>query len=192
MFRTISLHYWISIIAIAIAIAAAAYSAGNRRTSSRTAIGFIDFQQVVLQSDAGKSIRELVDPKRVKLQQEAEEKLKEFKKEQEEIKKNDDKEGMVRLQKKIEAWNARAQKQQAELNDSVAPAIQKLEEALRAQVEDIAEDNKLRIIFPMQSAFFAHKGLDVTPEAIRRINKVLPKIDAALTSENAGTTIDKK
>lgn len=175
--RTFPAPIFISIIALVLSVVAFSYSMG-KSPASRPAIGFIDFQAVVQQSDAGKSIREQVEPKRLKLQEAAEAKLKELRQEQDELKKqgNTSAEANAALQKKIDDWNVEAQRQQAALDAAVNPAMQELEKALRAQVNDMATDNKVSAILPMQSAFYTDRALDLTSEAIRRLNKSTPEI----------------
>lgn len=174
----------ISIAALGVSAAAIVYSMGNHGAASHASIGFIDFQAVLQQSDAGKSIRDVVEPRRAKLQAAAEAKLKELKQEQEDLKKQGDSaEAAAALQKKVDAWNAEAQRKQAVLDAAVNPAMQKIDEALRTQVEAIADENKVSAILPMQSAFYANKSLDMTSDAIRRLNKILPKLDVKLDDD---------
>lgn len=177
-----------SIAAIIMAGVALSYSMGNRAGTNRPTVGFIDFQALLQQSDAGKSIRDQVEPRRAKLQKAAEAKLKEFKQEQEDIKKSgDDKspEALANLQKKIDAWNAQAQREQAIIDAAANPAIQQVDQALRAQVEALAEENKLTAVLPMQSAFYVSKSQDMTSDAIRRLNKVLTKVDVKFEADKS-------
>jgi len=174
----------IAIAAAAVSVLAAFYVAGHRSSASRPSVAFVDFAAVMEQSDAGKSIHKQLDPREQTLQNEAQAKIKELQREQDELNKRRNSlsaeklsESTAALQKKLADWNAEAQKRDAVLKAAANPAIQKMQQTLREQLANIASENRFTAILPLQDAFYADKELDVTSEAIRRMNEQLPKVE---------------
>ena len=169
----------LSVIAMLAACYSVVYTRGHTK-SANAAIGFVDLQAVLQQSSAGQSLNAYVEPRQQKLKKAAEEKIKELKEEQVAIEKLPTDKATAQaaaLQKKVVDWNSEAQKQEAELNQAAEPAVQKIRDAMNAAITDIADENKLNAVLPLQGAFYANKVLDLTSETIRRVNKLLPKVE---------------
>ena len=169
----------LSVIALLTACYSSVYARGHTK-SGNAGIGFVDLQAVLQHSSAGQSLNASIEPRQQKLKKAAEEKLKELKEEQEALAKLPADKATAQtavLQKKVSDWNSEAQKQEAELNQAAQPAVQKIREAMNAAITDIADENKLNAVLPLQGAFYANKGIDLTSETIRRVNKLLPKVE---------------
>lgn len=182
----IQLSLIVSVAALALSVVVASYTmGGNSMPGGQANVGFINFPAVLEQSEAGKSITKQITPYRTKLLQDAEAKAKLYRQEQEMVKKmEEDQAGAAAdLQKKIDTWNVEAQRRQAVLDTAVKPAMDKVDQALRAEVEALAEEGKLSAILPMQSAFYVNKKMDLTAEAIQRLDKVLRKVEVKLPEE---------
>ena len=89
------------------------------------------------------------------------------------------------LQKKLNDWNAEAQKRDAAIKTAANPAVQKIQDTLREQLAKIAAEHKFTAILPLQEAFYADKDMDVTQEAIQHLNAQLPKVDVQFEDNKA-------
>ncbi len=183
-------HTALGFIAIGISLLTAVYVMNGHSKQSSGNIAFVDFAAVMQESQAGKSINEQVAPKQKQMQDATEAKFKEFKQEETELKKQ---QGSLTaeqyeaknqaFQAKIADWNAQMQQRQAALNTALAPAGQKVQQTLRAQVADIAAENHFVAVLPLEQSFYAAKALDITSEAIRRLDAKLPKVDIQFDKE---------
>lgn len=191
MLRILVRPYFYSLIAVVAAIVAvlvAAHTAGLRASrENQMPVAFIDFPLLMQESDVGKSINAQVEPKKKAFQDQAQAKFKEFKQEEGDIRANRnsmnaaefDEKNKV-LQQKVAEWNDNIQKRQNDLNNAVSAAIVNIKQVLQGELVAIAAENNISTILPAELAFFQQKKLDVTPEAIRRLNEKLAKIDLKL------------
>lgn len=73
---------------------------------------------------------------------------------------------------------ARAQTAAAELQKNfVEAAVSFKEKAITPVIKELAKENKFDAILNSANAFYVDEDLDVTAEAIERINKKMPKIE---------------
>ena len=73
---------------------------------------------------------------------------------------------------------ARAQEAAAELQKNfVEAALSFKEKAINPVIKDLAKENKFDAILNAANAFYVDEELNVTEEAIKRVNKKMPKLD---------------
>ena len=73
---------------------------------------------------------------------------------------------------------ARAQAAAAELQKNfVEAAVSFKEKAINPVIKDLAEENDFDAILNSANAFYVDEKLNVTEEAIKRVNKKMPKLD---------------
>jgi Skp family chaperone for outer membrane proteins len=190
-FKQIPWHTWIAVAAAVISVLSALYVTGGRHVGGAT-IAFVDFPAIMRESDAGKSIDAQAAPKQQALQAESQAKLKDFQEQDAELSKRRSSlsaaefdEKAKALQGKINEWNAYIQQRQTALNDAVTTAVRTLQAALRDELARIATKSNFATVLPAEQAFFAPRKLDVTSEAIRRLNDRLPKVELQLERGNA-------
>jgi Skp family chaperone for outer membrane proteins len=147
-------------------------------------VAFINFQVLLNDSQAGRGINAQVTSRRKELQKEAEAKLTEFQKLQDDIKRQraavssaefDTK--AKELDQKVGEWNLQSQKREAEFNNAVANAVKVVQQVVREQAADVARDNRIKAVLSAEQAFYADRRLDITEEVIARLDEKLPKVE---------------
>ncbi|MDE3060473.1 MAG: OmpH family outer membrane protein [Pseudomonadota bacterium] len=154
-------------------------------------VAFVNFQVVMKNSEAGKALNAYATPRQQALQNAAQSKLDEFKQSQQDLEKHrsslspDEFNARSRaLQQNIDYFNAEQQKRLAAINGVADTAMQRLQATLRDQIAAIAQENDVEAVLSTDQAFYAEPKLDLTSEAIRRLDQKLGQADLHLPEDN--------
>jgi Skp family chaperone for outer membrane proteins len=88
---------------------------------------------------------------------------------------------------KQQAFQARVQSRQAEIQAGFNKAARQLEMALEPILQAIMRERGANMVLDRQSVIIATADIDITPTAVQRLDKVLPKVKVELTSVAANS-----
>ncbi len=82
------------------------------------------------------------------------------------------------IDKEEQDLKARAQAAAVELQKNFLDAVVSYKEkAIQPVIKTLADENDFDAVLDASNAFYIEKGLDVTDEAVARVNKKMPKLD---------------
>jgi len=176
---------WVALATIAAAVIFLYHIQGTHTTEEDNGVvAFASFQQVLQQSNAGKSISSQVSPKEKALQEELETKKKEFQlladdlnKKHKFLSKAEYDEKGKNLQQMITNFNNNIQKRHAAINIAAKATVEKVHQVMQQELATMAEEYHFSSILPAEQALYMDKKLDVTSEVIRRLDKTLSNVD---------------
>jgi outer membrane protein len=88
---------------------------------------------------------------------------------------------------KQQAFQTRVQTRQAEIQAGFNKAARQLETALEPILQNIMRERGANMVLDRQAVIIAAGDIDVTPVAVQRLDKVLPRVKVELTSVAANT-----
>ena len=146
-------------------------------------IRFINLKVILNESKAGKGAQDF-------LKKSAEEKIKQFKKDEDSLKKKEadliskknvlSKEEYKKmadiLRKEVQQYQKNRDEKLRNLSKNRADARVKLIDVVKPILEDYTKENNVSIIFNSKDVLYANPELDVTKEVIEILNKKLPSL----------------
>lgn len=146
-------------------------------------IAVVDIQQVLQESKAAKDIREKIKNKRDKYQDEItkeEEKLREeekklasqrgvLSKEAFEQKREEFKEKLIKVQRDV-------QEKRANLDNTLSGSLAQVQKVVFEIIENLAKEKNFELAIPTSQILYAQKGLNITNDVLKRLDKKLPKV----------------
>lgn len=148
-----------------------------------TRIAVIDVQNLLNELKAAKNVQEQIQKKRKALQDEFSKKERDLRDEQENIIKNakdkspeDLKKERIAFEKKLLDMRKLVQEEQRKLEKAANDALQTLRMEILKIVADIADDKKYDIVLSRQNVVLADKGMEISDQVMKELNKSLKKI----------------
>ena len=89
---------------------------------------------------------------------------------------------------KQQAFQARVQQRQAEIQAGFNKAARQLEVALEPILQSIMRERGANMVLDRQAVIIATADIDITPVAVQRLDKALPKVKVELTSVAANAS----
>lgn len=151
-------------------------------------VAVIDFQRVVKESLAGKSVREFVNVRQSqfqsqikKIQQELETTRKELSTGPSGVAKGEFDAKRQKMRERVSQLQSIIQKRKRELDGMFNAGMRQVDVALVAVLKELAEERGINLILNAGRGrglvLFAESGVIITDEALRRLNKRLPKVE---------------
>ena len=147
-------------------------------------VAVINFRAVLSRSDAAKSIREAVDARRAEYREKFAAIEKKLLQEQKELARTRSilsteafEEQSALLKQKARAAQQEAQARNRQLNRAFDAAFEKVQKALFDVVAEIAEEFGIHLVLFRSSIVLAVKKLEITGEALARLNEKVQKVD---------------
>ena len=146
-------------------------------------VAVVDIQKVLQESKAAKDIREKIKKKRDKYQDEItkeEEKLREeekklasqsgvLSKEAFDQKREEFKEKLIKVQRDV-------QEKRANLDNTLSGSLAQVQKVVFEIIESLASEKNFELAIPTSQILYAQKGLNITDDVLKRLDKKLPKV----------------
>lgn len=191
----------IALVLIGALMASSAYAASKDGMK----IGFVNDQELAQQSTALQGLQLQHDKISAALKKELEAEIKKIGDMEKEIREGEKTMSKSELGAKIDELDkvkadlqTRVQTANAKLKENLTNAMMTFKDkAVTPAIKELAKENGFYAVLDTRTAFYAEDGLDVTEEAIARVNKKMPKLDlkkVTLSSEtqNAKSSGAKK
>ena len=154
-------------------------------TAKAEKIGFVNDPELARESTALQGLQMQRDKILAVLKVDLEKALKEIFEKKQKLEEESAKLSKAEVGKRLDAIDkaekdlqARAQAAAAELQKNfVDAAVSFKEKAINPVIKDLAKENKFDAILNAANAFYVDEDLDVTEEAIKRVNKKMPKLE---------------
>ncbi|MCG8543698.1 MAG: OmpH family outer membrane protein [Alphaproteobacteria bacterium] len=151
-------------------------------------IAVIDFQRVVKESSAGKSIRQFVNSRQAefqaqikKIQQELEVARQELANGPSGVSREEFEKKRKEMRERVAQLQGIVQNRKRELDEMFNTGMRQVDIALVAVLKELAEERGINLILNAGRGrglvLFAQSGIIITDEALRRLNARLPKVD---------------
>ena len=149
-------------------------------------IGVVDFDLIMNESKAGKSVKSQYDQKKTAFDSDYEQKRKQFKEEERKLADQRSTLSDDDFKKKVEELDAKgkgfekslAQTKQA-LDSNVKKAVGQIRSALLEIITDIAKKRALTLVLNKSDVILAADAYDFTDEAMKRLDSKLPSVKLA-------------
>lgn len=174
-------------VVLAFAIAAPAVAADKKEDKKKTeasaekginGIVVVDIQQLEAESNAAKKLKEKLKSKREKFQKEIMAEEKKLRDEQQKIIDQKDELEPEEFKKKAQAFEKglisaqqKIQEKKVEFDKSVGEALSKLRTEVVRVVGNLATENNYKLVVTRQNVVIVEKNVDITNEALARMNK---------------------
>jgi outer membrane protein len=151
----------------------------------------IDYQRVLRDAAAARSIREQIEARRKTYQEEIskeEQRLheidKEFAKQRSVLSPEDFAEKRREFEQDVAEVQRKVQERRRELDRLSAAALNEVKQALIAIVTSIAEERGFNLVLPSSEVLFFARSLDLTEEVLAKLDARLPQVQlSALTDQ---------
>jgi outer membrane protein len=151
----------------------------------------IDYQRILRDAAAARSIREQIEARRKTYQEEIskeEQRLheidKEFAKQRSVLSPEDFAEKRREFEQDVAEVQRKVQERRRELDRLSAAALNEVKEALIAIVTSIAEERGFNLVLPSSEVLFFARSLDLTEEVLAKLDARLPQVQlSALTDQ---------
>jgi outer membrane protein len=143
----------------------------------------VDPQQIIAESKAGKSISQQMDQHRQAFMKEMAQSETSLNKQRDELQRQStvlSKEAVDQrlrdFQAKVDDLRRNADSKQRTLQYSWSLALNEIERNIVQVVSDIATERKASLVLSKQAAVIVDKNLDITPEALQRLDQRMPTV----------------
>lgn len=157
------------------------------------AIGLIDMQRILQESEAAGGVREEIEDREERYRGEIEEEEETLRETQEELAQQRGvlspqefavKEAEFRVE--VEALQKRINERNAELQEIMAASIRMIQEQVVRIVADIALERNYALVFDTTVVVIAAEQINISGDVIERLNDTLPEIDINAIETGAG------
>ncbi|MEZ5648297.1 MAG: OmpH family outer membrane protein [Alphaproteobacteria bacterium] len=162
---------------------AAAQQSTPAAKSTTPVILIVDYQKVVRDAESAKSIRQQIDAYRQNFQKEISAKETDLAAKQQELSKQStvmSAEALTAKRKEFEQQVSEVQRmtiiRSRMLDEAYGKAMSDFNSVLQSIVDRLADERSADLILPRAGLLFVAKNLDVTDEALKRLNQQLPKV----------------
>ena len=83
----------------------------------------------------------------------------------------------LEYEKKVQNYNVERQNKLISIDQLIANSRNTVLEALKPILEDISNDNGITILLEKNSVLLNDEDMDITEEALKRLNKDLPELE---------------
>jgi Skp family chaperone for outer membrane proteins len=147
-------------------------------------IAIVNFQKIIRDSNAAKSVREQVESKQKAYQNELTKKGEELRKEEQELSKQRSvlskdafEKKAAEFRKKTTTVQKEAQGKKAALDGGIESAISEIQKATAEVIADIAKEKNITVALPSTQVLYSDSKLDITDAVMEALNKKLAKLD---------------
>jgi len=162
---------------------APATAAPAKSSAAAPVILIVDYQKVVRDAEGAKSVRQQIDTYRQNFQKEISAKETELAAKQQELSKQStvmSAEALTTKRKEFEQQVGEVQRMAIirgrMLDEAYGKAMNDFNSVLQSIVDRLATERSADLILPRAGLLFVAKNLDVTDEALKRLNQQLPKV----------------
>jgi Skp family chaperone for outer membrane proteins len=161
-------------------IAAGSFAAAQANADT---IAIINYQKILHESSAGKSVKEQLDAKEKTFQSEMSKKEDELNKEQEKLSQQRAVLSPDAFEKKAKEFRAKTNAAQREvqskkgaLDNALFSASNDIQKAVGDIVANMAKSKGYTMVIPVSQLLYADAKLDITNEVLTQLNSTLPKV----------------
>lgn len=169
------------------AFLALSFTAPNVANAADASVAVVDVQSLLSDSKAAKNIQKQIQGYREKFLEELSKRETELREMDKALMKEKDKLSSEELAKRRQAFEkqfaetgAMAQKKRKELDRATFNAVGQLKESLFQVVQDIASEQGYELVISRQNVVVGAKSIDISDEAMARLNKKVSKIKLEL------------
>ena len=155
-----------------------------------TVAAVIDYQRILRDAAAARSIRDQIEARRKTYQEEIskeEQRLhevdKEFAKQRSVLSSDDFAEKRREFEQDVAEVQRKVQERRRELDRLSAAALNEVKEALIAIVTSIAEERGFNLVLPSSEVLFFARSLDLTEEVLAKLDARLPQVQLSALTE---------
>jgi len=148
-----------------------------------TSIATVDVQQMLTESDASQSIQKQLKERREKYTKDLRKQEESLRKEEKELVEQKEKLSKDDFAKKRKAFEEKlfevrkmTQERKRSLEKATAEAMKVLRTELFKVVQSIADERNINLVISRQNVVVGEKSLDITEEAMKRLNKELKTV----------------
>lgn len=178
--------------AFLILCAAAVLAAGEARAADTVAV--INYQQILHDSSAGKSVKEQLDAKQRSFQAEMSKKEDDLNKKQEKLAQERAVLSPDAFEKKAKEFRAEANAAQhdvkaksGELENALFTATNDIQKTVLDIVSKIAKQRGYTLVLPTSQLLYADSKLDITNDVLNQLNATLPKVNVSFKAPASST-----
>ena len=157
------------------------------------AIGVVDVQLILRNSEASKSVRPQIEKLRKSYQSSVREREAELRKASRELQRQRAILSPQAFAKKRSAYEEQARKAQIDfqnrkrqLDNAYSAAMRVVHRSMVVSAAKIAEERKFDIVLPKSLVLLADQKLDITDEVLRRVDESLPSVKVSATRPDGG------
>jgi Skp family chaperone for outer membrane proteins len=155
-----------------------------------TVAAVIDYQRILRDAAAARSIRDQIEARRKTYQEEIskeEQRLhevdKEFAKQRSVLSPDDFAEKRREFEQDVAGVQRKVQERRRELDRLSAAALNEVKEALIAIVTSIADERGFNLVLPSSEVLFFARSLDLTEEVLAKLDARLPEVQLSALTE---------
>jgi outer membrane protein len=162
------------------------------QAQAETSVATINYQQILHDSKAGKSVKDQLDAKQKSFQSEMSKKEDELNREQEKLGQQRAVLSPEAFEKKAKEFRAKTnaaqrdvQTKRAALDNALLSASNDIQKAVLDIVSKIAKEKGYTLVVPTSQLLYADPKMDITSEVLSQLNATLPRVDVSFKAPSA-------
>ncbi|AZL15777.1 OmpH/Skp family outer membrane protein [Rickettsiales endosymbiont of Stachyamoeba lipophora] len=143
----------------------------------------VDIEHVLSESNAAKNVQKQLEEKKKKYEDEIAKQENQLKADEGKLKKEQKTLSPEAFEKKVRSFQTKLaevqrgiQMKRSNLEEMNIKGISKISEVASNVIKDIAEERKVKIVFPTSQILYADVSLDITVEVLKKVNQKLSKV----------------
>lgn len=162
-------------------------------------IAVLNIQDIMRESEAGKSIKAQLEQKQKSFQSELSSKEEQLQKENQELGKQRSVLAKDAFEQKMREFNTKASEAQRDVQSKKSmldrgfnQAVGEIQKTVNTILEEMAKEKGFALVIPTQQILYNDAKLDITKEVLDRLNKTLPKVTVNFSAPPAAAKDKEK